>query len=54
LQQLAEGGRLIAPVGEEDKQDKQELQLVTRREGKFIVERGGPCRFVPLKGRHGW
>jgi len=51
LQQLAEGGRLIAPVGEED---KQELQLVTKREGKFVVQRGGPCRFVLLKGRHGW
>jgi len=51
LQQLAEGRRLIAPVGEED---KQELQLVTKREGKFVVQRGGPCRFVLLKGRHGW
>lgn len=51
LQQLAEGGRLIAPVGEED---KQELQLVTKREGKLIVRQGGPCRFVPLTGRHGW
>jgi protein-L-isoaspartate(D-aspartate) O-methyltransferase len=51
LQQLAEGGRLIAPVGEED---KQELQLVTKSEGKLIVQQGGPCRFVPLTGRHGW
>jgi len=51
LQQLAEGGRLVAPVGEEV---KQELQLVAKREGKFIVQRGGPCRFVPLKGRYGW
>jgi len=51
LQQLAEGGRLIAPVGEED---KQELQLITKREGKFSVKQGGPCRFVPLLGQHGW
>src|SRR6266849_989352 len=51
LQQLAEGGRLIAPVGEED---KQELQLITKREGKFLVKQGGPCRFVPLMGQHGW
>ncbi len=51
LQQLAEGGRLIAPVGEED---KQELQLITKREGKFLVKQGGPCRFVPLTGQHGW
>ena len=51
MQQLAEGGRLIAPVGEED---KQELQLVTRREGKLLVKQGGACRFVPLMGKHGW
>ncbi|HET7105649.1 MAG TPA: protein-L-isoaspartate(D-aspartate) O-methyltransferase [Candidatus Acidoferrum sp.] len=51
LQQLAEGGRLIAPVGGED---KQELQLTIKREGKFVVQGGGPCRFVPLKGRYGW
>jgi len=51
LQQLAEGGRLIAPVGEED---KQELQLITKREGKFLVKQGGACRFVPLTGQHGW
>jgi protein-L-isoaspartate(D-aspartate) O-methyltransferase len=51
FQQLSEGGRLVAPVGAED---KQELQLVTKRDGKFIVEQGGPCRFVPLMGEHGW
>jgi len=51
LRQLAEGGRLIAPVGEED---KQELQLLTKREGKFLVKFCGPCRFVPLMGQHGW
>jgi len=49
--QLAEGGRLIAPVGEED---KQELHLVTKREGRLLVKQGGPCRFVPLMGQHGW
>jgi protein-L-isoaspartate(D-aspartate) O-methyltransferase len=51
LQQLTEGGRLIAPVGQED---KQELQLVTKHEGKFLMKQGGPCRFVPLMGQHGW
>jgi protein-L-isoaspartate(D-aspartate) O-methyltransferase len=51
LQQLATGGRLIAPVGEED---KQELRLITKSEGKFLVKQGGPCRFVPLMGQHGW
>jgi protein-L-isoaspartate(D-aspartate) O-methyltransferase len=51
VQQLAEGGRLIAPVGEES---KQELQLLTKREGQLLVKHGGPCRFVPLMGQHGW
>jgi protein-L-isoaspartate(D-aspartate) O-methyltransferase len=51
LQQLTEGGRLIAPVGDED---KQELHLITKREGQLIVRQSGSCRFVPLKGRHGW
>ena len=51
LQQLAEGGRLIAPVGD---RDKQELQLITRDEGKFLYKPGGPCRFVPLMGEYGW
>ena len=50
LQQLAEGGRLIAPVGEED---KQELQLITKRDGQLIVKQCGPCRFVPLMGKYG-
>jgi len=50
LQQLAESGRLIAPVGEED---KQELQLITRRSGQLLFKPGGPCRFVPLMGQHG-
>jgi protein-L-isoaspartate(D-aspartate) O-methyltransferase len=51
LRQLADGGRLIAPVGEED---KQELRLVTRREGKLLLKQCGSCRFVPLMGEHGW
>ena len=51
LQQLAEGGRLIAPVGEED---KQVLQVITKHESKLLVKQGGPCRFVPLMGQHGW
>lgn len=51
LQQLAEGGRLIAPVGGEL---DQELQLVNKRGGKCTVHLGGPCRFVPLMGKFGW
>jgi protein-L-isoaspartate(D-aspartate) O-methyltransferase len=51
LMQLAEGGRLVAPVG---KETKQELQLVTRRENQLLSRPCGACRFVPLMGRHGW
>jgi len=51
LQQLAEGGRLIAPVGD---LDKQELQLIARHAGKLFVKPCGACRFVPLMGEYGW
>jgi protein-L-isoaspartate(D-aspartate) O-methyltransferase len=51
LQQLAEGGRLIAPVGD---LDKQELHVITRHKGKLLFKSGGPCRFVPLMGEYGW
>jgi protein-L-isoaspartate(D-aspartate) O-methyltransferase len=49
--QLAEGGRMIVPVGEAE---HQVLMLLTRRGKKLISERREPCRFVPLVGRHGW
>jgi protein-L-isoaspartate(D-aspartate) O-methyltransferase len=51
LQQLAEDGRLIAPVGD---LDKQELHVIIRHEGKLVLRSGGPCRFVPLLGEYGW
>jgi protein-L-isoaspartate(D-aspartate) O-methyltransferase len=45
-EQLAEGGRLIVPVGDE----WQELVVVTRREGRFEEKRVLPVRFVPMTG----
>lgn len=51
LEQLNEGGRIIAPIGTEDHQD---LLLVTRHGVEYSTERREPCRFVPLVGRHGW
>ncbi len=51
IDQLAEGGRLIAPIGPRDCQD---LIKLVKREGR--VERtslGGVC-FVPLIGQFGW
>jgi len=47
LDQLTEGGRLIAPVGD----DVQELLLVTRRGGRFVEQRLAGVRFVPMTGK---
>jgi protein-L-isoaspartate(D-aspartate) O-methyltransferase len=51
LAQLAEGGRLILPVGEAE---HQELQLIERHGDAFLTKRLEGCRFVPLVGYHGW
>jgi len=51
LEQLAENGRLVAPVGDDF---DQEIQIIRKREGKLQVEHDVPCRFVPLVGKHGW
>ncbi len=51
LDQLADGGRMIVPVGTEG---HQQLLLVTRRGAAFDSERREQCRFVPLMGRYGW
>jgi protein-L-isoaspartate(D-aspartate) O-methyltransferase len=45
--QLAEGGRLIMPVG--NPATLQELILLTKRKGKITEQRLEPVRFVPLK-----
>jgi protein-L-isoaspartate(D-aspartate) O-methyltransferase len=49
--QLKEGGRLVMPIGPSD---AQELQLVTKLEGKPLVTGQTGCRFVPLVGEHGY
>lgn len=49
--QLADGGRLVFPIGEE------ELQTLVRirKEGERLREEYfGECRFVKLVGRYGW
>ncbi len=51
LEQLNEGGRMIAPIGIEE---HQELLLVTRHGSHYSSERREGCRFVPLLGRYGW
>ena len=50
-EQLAEGGRLIAPVGG---RDMQELIAIERHGGQYREERHGGVRFVPLIGKFGW
>jgi protein-L-isoaspartate(D-aspartate) O-methyltransferase len=51
LAQLAEGGRMVIPVGSVE---NQELQLIERVDGKCHITTLEPCRFVPLIGAHGW
>ncbi len=51
LAQLAEGGRLVVPVGS---QDEQELVVVERRGSSFPERNLGRATFVPLIGRFGW
>jgi protein-L-isoaspartate(D-aspartate) O-methyltransferase len=49
--QLANGGRLVAPVGDSYAQT---LLAVTREGDVFRTERGIACRFVKLIGEDGW
>ncbi|MFP5329334.1 MAG: protein-L-isoaspartate(D-aspartate) O-methyltransferase [Alphaproteobacteria bacterium] len=53
VEQLAEGGRIVMPVG--DPSWVQKLVKVTRGPaGKLITEDLGAVRFVPLIGEEGW
>ena len=51
VEQLAEGGRMLVPVGP---MEEQTLKLVTRRGAEFETRDVAPVRFVPLYGTHGW
>jgi protein-L-isoaspartate(D-aspartate) O-methyltransferase len=51
LSQLAEGGRLVAPVGNQHVQDL--IRVVKDRRGLHRSNLGG-CRFVKLVGEQGW
>lgn len=51
IDQLADPGRLIIPVGD---QHVQELQLLTKSDGDVHVEVLSSVRFVDLIGQHGW
>lgn len=49
--QLAEGGRLILPVGDAE---NQELLYIERHGNSLETRTLEACRFVPLIGYHGW
>jgi protein-L-isoaspartate(D-aspartate) O-methyltransferase len=51
LAQLAEGGRMVVPVGGVENQD---LRLIERSHDALRTTILEPCRFVPLLGAHGW
>jgi protein-L-isoaspartate(D-aspartate) O-methyltransferase len=51
MEQLADGGRLLVPVGS---REDQMLVLVVRHGDSFEQRDITPVRFVPLLGTHGW
>jgi protein-L-isoaspartate(D-aspartate) O-methyltransferase len=51
LSQLAEGGKLLIPVGGRSMQD---LLLIEKKGKEYKESRLGGCMFVPLIGEDGW
>lgn len=51
LQQLAEGGRLVIPVGDEQ---KQAMHRIVKQGDSFYEEIFNDFKFVPLVGKDGW
>lgn len=51
IEQLAEGGRLVIPVGSAE---NQELRRLRKSGDRTTQEALYGCRFVPLVGRYGW
>lgn len=51
IDQLAEEGKMVVPVGEKDGQEL--MEIIKTKNGYRTVSHGG-CRFVDLIGAHGW
>ncbi|MGC9529873.1 MAG: protein-L-isoaspartate(D-aspartate) O-methyltransferase [Candidatus Bipolaricaulaceae bacterium] len=51
VDQLAEGGRMVIPLGDLNHQD---LWLLVKRRGRLERRHLCPCTFVPLIGEEGW
>jgi protein-L-isoaspartate(D-aspartate) O-methyltransferase len=51
FEQLAEGGVLVIPLGDEE---SQMLVAIRKIDGRATVAELSPCRFVPLIGAGGW
>lgn len=51
VQQLADGGKLLIPLGGKEEQD---LVMFTRKGSALVRESILPVRFVPLLGTYGW
>jgi protein-L-isoaspartate(D-aspartate) O-methyltransferase len=51
VDQLADGGRLVIPVGQTD---QQELLRIVKEGNRWTQQKLFACRFVPLVGRFGW
>jgi protein-L-isoaspartate(D-aspartate) O-methyltransferase len=51
LEQLAEAGRMVIPIGDLHRQD---LCVYSKRGSEITKKVLEPCQFVPLIGEHGW
>ncbi len=51
VSQLADGGRLVIPVGT---LQLQTLQVISKHADELIVRNLDPCQFVPLVGKQAW
>jgi protein-L-isoaspartate(D-aspartate) O-methyltransferase len=51
LEQLADGGRMVVPIGS---REQQVITVIERRGSRRIVNQLQTACFVPLVGRHGW